>query len=127
MYTRDRSTPRPDTYFLGKSSITAAAGSQIQGVTTIAFRKKVVGTVIAELGKIDCNRYSICDILYFLFVECTGAFSFLNEYRIRPCLYLFFFFSAQIDIPYSILFVQVTLSHFSQFKITVGISLPWFC
>ena len=30
------------------------------------------------------------------------------------------FFSAQFDIPYSILFVQVTLSHFSKFKIIVG-------
>ena len=62
-----------------------------------------------------------CDILYFLFIECTGAFTFLNEYRI--CLvfiYLFFFFSAQFNIPYSILFVQVTLSLFSKFKIIVG-------
>ena len=57
------------------------------------------------LGKIDCSRYSIaifdCDILYFLFIECNGAFAFLNEYRIMPCLY---FSSAQFDIPYSILF-----------------------
>ena len=30
-------------------------------------------------------------------------------------------------ILYSILFVQVTLSHFSQFKIIVGISLYYFC
>ena len=31
-----------------------------------------------------------CDILYFLFIECTGAFTFLNEYRIWTCLYFFF-------------------------------------
>ena len=35
-----------------------------------------------------------------------------------------FFFWVQFDIPYSILFVQVTLSHFSKFEIIVGISLP---
>ena len=29
------------------------------------------------------------DILYFLFIECIGAFIFLNEYRIQPCLYFF--------------------------------------
>ena len=65
-----------------------------------------------------------CDILYFLFIECTGAFTFLNEYRIWPCLY---FFPEQFDFPYSILFVQVTLSHFSKFIIIVGISLSCFC
>ena len=36
------------------------------------------------------------------------------------------FFSAQFDIPYSILFAKVTLSHFSKFKIIVGMSLPCF-
>ena len=43
MYTRDRSTPRLDSYYLGSDSLTGAAGSQIDGVTTIAFRKKVQG------------------------------------------------------------------------------------
>ena len=33
------------------------------------------------------------------------------------------FFSAQFDIPYSILFVQVTLSHFSKLKIMVDMPL----
>ena len=37
------------------------------------------------------------------------------------------FVSAQFDIPYSIFFVQVTLFHFSKFKIIVGMSLPCFC
>ena len=37
------------------------------------------------------------------------------------------FFSAQFDISYSILFVQVTLSYVSKFKIIVGMSLPCFC
>ena len=40
---------------------------------------------------------------------------------------VFTFLSAQFDIPYSILFVQVALSHFSKFKIIVGMSLPCFC
>ena len=43
MYTRDRSTPRPDAFYLGNDDITGAAGSQIDGITTIAFRKKVDG------------------------------------------------------------------------------------
>ena len=30
------------------------------------------------------------DILYFLFIEYTGALTFLNEYRIWPCLDFFF-------------------------------------
>ena len=38
-----------------------------------------------------------------------------------------FLFSAQFDIPYSILFVQVALSHFGKFKIIVGMSLPCLC
>ena len=70
-----------------------------------------------------------CDIPYFLFIKCTGAFTFLNQYRI--CLVLTFF-SAQFDIPYSILFVQVTLSHFSKFYdrrcvITLFLLMNFFC
>ena len=38
--------------------------------------------------------------------------------------FVFTFFSAQSDIPHSILFVQVTLSHFSKLKEIVGTSLP---
>ena len=38
-------------------------------------------------------------------------------------VFTFFFFSAQFDIPYLLLFVQVTLSHFSKFKIIVGMLL----
>ena len=40
---------------------------------------------------------------------------------------LYFVLSAQFDIPYPILFVQVTLSYFSKFKVIVGMSLPCFC
>ena len=29
------------------------------------------------------------DILYFLFIECIEAFTFLNDYQIWPCLYFF--------------------------------------
>ena len=47
-----------------------------------------------SLIKVGKNRlWSIfdCDILYFLFIECTGAFTFLNEYRIIMALSLLFF------------------------------------
>ena len=68
-------------------------------------------------------RYSLLFVhrmhwnLYFFECASNMTLSFL----------FFFFFSAQFDIPCSILFVQVTLSHFGKFKITVGMSLLCFC
>ncbi|XP_067135324.1 uncharacterized protein [Centruroides vittatus] len=43
-YTRDRSTPKIDSYFGGKDDITAAMGYEIDGITTILFRKKLKAT-----------------------------------------------------------------------------------
>lgn len=40
-YTRDRSTPRPDSFWGGKDSLTAAMGFERDGVTTILFRRKL--------------------------------------------------------------------------------------
>ncbi|XP_046972493.1 uncharacterized protein LOC124539236 [Vanessa cardui] len=40
-YTRDRSTPRVDTFWGGHDDITAASGFEENGVTTIMFRKKI--------------------------------------------------------------------------------------
>ncbi|KAM3958019.1 LOW QUALITY PROTEIN: DOMON-like domain-containing protein nahoda [Aphomia sociella] len=40
-YTRDRSTPRVDTFWGGHDDITAASGFEENGVTTILFRKKI--------------------------------------------------------------------------------------
>ncbi|XP_076320004.1 uncharacterized protein LOC143230387 [Tachypleus tridentatus] len=40
-YTRDRSTPRVDSYYGGTDSLTAAVGAEDNGVTTVLFRKKV--------------------------------------------------------------------------------------
>lgn len=40
-YTRDRSTPRKDTYWGGKNDLVAALGFEKDGVTTILFRKKL--------------------------------------------------------------------------------------
>ena len=42
------------------------------------------------------------------------------------CGLVYTFFSAQFGNPYSIIFVQVTLSRFSKFKMIVGMSLPCF-
>ena len=42
-YTRDRSTPQPDEFYGGKDDLTAAVGYEEDGVTTIAFRKKLTG------------------------------------------------------------------------------------
>ncbi|XP_063905310.1 uncharacterized protein LOC135124283 isoform X2 [Zophobas morio] len=43
-YTRDRSTPRMDTFWGGKNDLTAAMGFEKDGVTTILFRKKLKAT-----------------------------------------------------------------------------------
>ncbi|XP_060536686.1 uncharacterized protein LOC132708394 isoform X2 [Cylas formicarius] len=40
-YTRDRSTPRMDSYWGGKNDLTAVMGFEKDGVTTILFRKKL--------------------------------------------------------------------------------------
>lgn len=40
-YTRDRSTPRLDSFWGGKESLTAAMGFEKDGVTTILFRRKL--------------------------------------------------------------------------------------
>ena len=42
-YTRDRSTPRHDEYYGGTQSLTAALGREVDGVTTIMFRRKIQG------------------------------------------------------------------------------------
>lgn len=41
-YTRDRSTPRFDTFWGGKNDLTAAMGFEKDGVTTILFRKRLI-------------------------------------------------------------------------------------
>ena len=43
-YTRDRSTPRMDTFWSGKSELQATGGFEKDGVTTIVFRKKLEAT-----------------------------------------------------------------------------------
>lgn len=40
-YTRDRSTPRLDTFYGGTEDIVSAAGWEVDGVTTIIFRRKI--------------------------------------------------------------------------------------
>jgi DOMON domain len=40
-YTRDRSTPRLDTFYGGKSELTSTGGFEKDGITTIIFRKKL--------------------------------------------------------------------------------------
>jgi len=50
-YTRDRSTPQPDEFFGGQDDLTAAVGYEEDGETTIAFRKKIRGEKLIELGR----------------------------------------------------------------------------
>jgi len=56
MYTRDRSTPRPDSFYGGSDDITGSAGSQVNGFTTIVFRKKIRGE------SKYCQRNKIVDL-----------------------------------------------------------------
>lgn len=44
-YTRDRSTPRTDDVYGGKSELALGTGFEENGVTTIIFRKKLVADV----------------------------------------------------------------------------------
>lgn len=47
-YTRDRSTPRVDTFWGGKDSLTAAMGFEKNNVTTIVFRKKLSSNELTD-------------------------------------------------------------------------------
>ena len=47
-YTRDRSTPMADQFYNGMDDLTAAAGYEENGVTTIVFRKKVKATDLSD-------------------------------------------------------------------------------
>ena len=74
------------------------------------------------LGKIDCSRYSIA--ILFTFCSSNALERLLFWMSIEYGLFFTYFFGA---IRYLILFVQVTLSHFTKFKIIVGMSLPRLC
>lgn len=41
-YTRDRATPRKDSFYGGKDDITAAVGNEVNGMTSIKFRRRLV-------------------------------------------------------------------------------------
>lgn len=43
-YTRDRSTPRHDNIYGGKYDLTSTGGFEVDGVTTIIFRKKLLAS-----------------------------------------------------------------------------------
>lgn len=47
-YTRDRSTPKMDSFWGGKNDLTAALGFEKDGVTTILFRKKLDATELSD-------------------------------------------------------------------------------
>ena len=42
-YTRDRSTPRLDSFYGGSDSLTAAVGKEDNGTTTVIFRRRLTG------------------------------------------------------------------------------------
>ncbi|RVE45012.1 hypothetical protein evm_010330 [Chilo suppressalis] len=52
-YTRDRSTPRVDTFWGGHDDVTAASGFEENGVTTIVFRKKIAAKEPTDHSIVD--------------------------------------------------------------------------
>ncbi|XP_059615678.1 uncharacterized protein LOC132261124 isoform X2 [Phlebotomus argentipes] len=52
-YTRDRSTPRLDSFWGGKFDLTAATGFEQDGVTTIAFRRKLAANEPSDHTIVD--------------------------------------------------------------------------
>lgn len=60
-YTRDRSTPRFDSFYGGQDSLTAAVGEERDGMTTILFRRKL---------KSKFNIYYVFLACFFLNIIC---------------------------------------------------------
>ncbi|XP_075986208.1 DOMON-like domain-containing protein nahoda isoform X1 [Anticarsia gemmatalis] len=58
-YTRDRSTPRVDTFWGGHDDITAASGYEENGVTTIMFRKKIKAKEPTDHSIVDDTMHVI--------------------------------------------------------------------
>ncbi|GBP74468.1 DBH-like monooxygenase protein 2 homolog [Eumeta japonica] len=52
-YTRDRSTPRVDTFWGGHDDLTASSGFEENGVTTLMFRKKIQAKEPTDHGIVD--------------------------------------------------------------------------
>lgn len=58
-YTRDRSTPRVDTFWGGHDDITASSGFEENGVTTIMFRKKIKAKEPTDHSLVDDSMHVI--------------------------------------------------------------------
>lgn len=61
-YTRDRSTPRRDSFYGGSDDLTAAIGWEEDGVTTVIFRKPVVGS--RDSGKADHDFTGLLKVIW---------------------------------------------------------------
>ena len=59
MWTRDCNVPLPDAYYGGTDDITAAYGTQENGFTTIAFRKRLTGSSQLNFWKLAHNLPNI--------------------------------------------------------------------
>ncbi|KPJ20098.1 Cell surface glycoprotein 1 [Papilio machaon] len=58
-YTRDRSTPRVDTFWGGHDDVTAASGFEENGVTTIMFRRKIKAKEPTDHSIVDDEMHVI--------------------------------------------------------------------
>ena len=90
MYTRDRSTPQPDHFYVGSDSITGAAGSQIDGITTIVFRKKNNGEsfsvnqfecLFSNLKRLQCLEFEVSSLKIVIKVRSLKFACLQEQYR----------------------------------------------
>lgn len=59
-YSRDRSTPRIDEFYEGRDSLTAAVGLEINGITTLRWRRNLVANERSD----HTITHSIMDVIY---------------------------------------------------------------
>ena len=70
-YTRDRATPRMDSFYGGEDSLTAAVAKEEDGVTSIKWRKRLQTGECVEggAGECECVTWKLVSIC----VWCVGG------------------------------------------------------
>lgn len=70
-----RSTPRVDSFWGGRNDLTSAVGSEVDGITTIAFRKKLKSNFLHKIAKFNGYLDN--------YLECAGN---RDEFKCRSVL-----------------------------------------
>ena len=72
-YTRDRATPQMDSFYGGQDSLTAAVAKEENGITTIRWRKMIVGGIVALKA-----TYFICHSRPYIYM-CSSLYSYFHD------------------------------------------------